>query len=106
MLNLRTMNPMVRAVGTMGAVSVLVGGITFASLTSNMVALTPSNLIVQGVSKSPTSCGTNNSSVNVNNNTTQTSNTGNANATGGGSATSGSASNSNSTGTTITVTQC
>ena len=35
---------MVRAVGTMGAVAALAGGITFASLTSNTVALTPNNL--------------------------------------------------------------
>lgn len=44
MLNLRHMNPMVRAVGTMGAVSALVGGITFAQLTSNTVALSPNTL--------------------------------------------------------------
>lgn len=44
MLDLRHMNPMVRAVGTMGAVGALVGGITFASLTSNTVALSPNTL--------------------------------------------------------------
>jgi hypothetical protein len=35
---------MVRAVGVMGAVSALVGGITFAQLTSNTVALSPNTL--------------------------------------------------------------
>ena len=35
---------MVRAVGTMGAVAALVGGITFAALTSNTVALSPNTL--------------------------------------------------------------
>jgi len=44
MLHLRNINPMVRAVGTMGAVSALVGGITFANLTSNTVALSPNTL--------------------------------------------------------------
>lgn len=44
MLNLRNINPMVRAVGTMGAVSALVGGITFAQLTSNTVALSDNQL--------------------------------------------------------------
>ena len=44
MISLRNINPMVRAVGTMGAVAALVGGITFASLTSNTVALSPNTL--------------------------------------------------------------
>jgi len=44
MISLRSINPMVRAVGTMGAVAALVGGITFASLTSNTVALSPNTL--------------------------------------------------------------
>jgi len=44
MLHLRNINPMVRAVGVMGAVSALVGGITFAQLTSNTVALSPNTL--------------------------------------------------------------
>ena len=44
MLHLRNINPMVRAVGTMGAVSALVGGITFAQLTSNTVALSSNTL--------------------------------------------------------------
>ena len=35
---------MVRAIGTMGAVAAIVGGITFASLTSNTVALSPNTL--------------------------------------------------------------
>ncbi len=36
---LRKISPMVRAIGTMGAVAAVVGGITFAQLTSNTVAL-------------------------------------------------------------------
>lgn len=44
MLSLRNINPMVRSIGTMGAVAALVGGITFASLTSNTVALTPNDM--------------------------------------------------------------
>jgi hypothetical protein len=44
MLHLHNINPMVRAVGTMGAVSALVGGITFAQLTSNTVALSANTL--------------------------------------------------------------
>lgn len=46
MLSIRKINPMVRAIGTMGAVAALVGGITFAAtgLTSQMVALSPDNL--------------------------------------------------------------
>ncbi len=44
MFTIHKINPMVRAVGTMGAVAALVGGITFANLTSNTVALTPNNL--------------------------------------------------------------
>ncbi|GEM_PF-1622949 len=44
MLNLRNINPMVRAVGTMGAVAALTTGITFAQLTSNTVALSSNTL--------------------------------------------------------------
>jgi len=44
MVNIRSINPMVRAVGTMGAVAAVVGGITFAALTSNTVALSPNTL--------------------------------------------------------------
>ncbi|HSX05925.1 MAG TPA: hypothetical protein VLF69_05625 [Candidatus Saccharimonadales bacterium] len=44
MFSIRKINPMVRAVGTMGAVGALVGGITFAALTSNTVALTQNTL--------------------------------------------------------------
>ena len=44
MLSLRNINPMVRAVGTMGAVAALVGGITFADLNTNTVALSPNTL--------------------------------------------------------------
>jgi hypothetical protein len=39
MLRLRKINPMVRAIGTMGAVAAVAGGFTFAQLTSNTVAL-------------------------------------------------------------------
>lgn len=45
MWSLRKINPMVRAVGTMGAVAALVGGITFADLNSNQVALTNNTLV-------------------------------------------------------------
>lgn len=44
MLSLHKINPMVRAVGTMGAVAALVTGVTFANLTSNTVALTNNTL--------------------------------------------------------------
>jgi hypothetical protein len=44
MVSIRSINPMVRAVGTMGAVAAVVGGITFAALTSNTVALSPNTL--------------------------------------------------------------
>ncbi|HSX31212.1 MAG TPA: hypothetical protein VLE99_04810 [Candidatus Saccharimonadales bacterium] len=44
MISLRNINPMVRSVGTMGAVAAVVGGITFAGLTSNTVALSPNTL--------------------------------------------------------------
>lgn len=44
MWSIRKINPMARAVGTMGAVAALVGGITFAAATSNTVALTPNNI--------------------------------------------------------------
>lgn len=39
MFSIRKINPMVRAIGTMGAVAAVVGGVTFASLQSNTVAL-------------------------------------------------------------------
>jgi hypothetical protein len=38
-MNIRKISPMVRAIGTMGAVAAIVGGITFAQLTSNTAAL-------------------------------------------------------------------
>ena len=44
MLSLRNINPMVRSIGTMGAVVALVGGVTFANLQSNAVALSPNNI--------------------------------------------------------------
>lgn len=44
MISLRNINPVVRAVGTMGAVAALVGGVTFANLQSNTVALSPNTL--------------------------------------------------------------
>ncbi|HSX47308.1 MAG TPA: hypothetical protein VLF63_00895 [Patescibacteria group bacterium] len=44
MLNIRNINPMARAIGTMGAVAALVGGVTFAALTSNTVALGPNDV--------------------------------------------------------------
>ena len=46
MFHITKINPMVRAVGTMGAVVALVGGITFASLTSNTVTLADNQLSV------------------------------------------------------------
>jgi len=45
MWSLKSINPMVRAVGTMGAVAALAGGITYASLQSNTVALTNNTLV-------------------------------------------------------------
>lgn len=39
MLSIRKINPMVRAIGTMGAVAAIAGGITFAAFTSNTAAL-------------------------------------------------------------------
>lgn len=57
-------NPMVRAIGTMGAVAALVGGITFAQgLSSNTVALSPNNITTgtAAIQISPsdgTTCGT------------------------------------------------
>jgi hypothetical protein len=44
MIGLHKINPMVRAVGTMGAVAAVAGGITFAALTSNTVALSANTL--------------------------------------------------------------
>jgi hypothetical protein len=43
-LNLRNINPMIRAIGTMGAVAALVGGVTFAAQSSNTVMLTDNTL--------------------------------------------------------------
>lgn len=61
MISLRKINPMARAIGTMGAVAALVGGITFAAtgLTSNTVALSPNTLTTATASlaiASGTSC--------------------------------------------------
>jgi hypothetical protein len=44
-MKIRNINPMVRAVATMGAIAALVGGVTYADLTSNTVKLTPNNLV-------------------------------------------------------------
>jgi len=44
MISIRKINPMARAIGTMGAVAALVGGITFAALQSNTVALSSNTL--------------------------------------------------------------
>lgn len=44
MINIRKISPLVRAIGTMGAVAAIAGGITFAQLTSNTVALSPNTL--------------------------------------------------------------
>lgn len=44
MLSLRNINPMVRAIGTMGAIAALVGGITFAAEQSTAVTLSPNTL--------------------------------------------------------------
>lgn len=44
MLSIRKINPMARSIGTMGAVAALVGGITFANLNTNTVALSPNTL--------------------------------------------------------------
>lgn len=44
MLKFSNINPVARAVGTMGAIAALVGGVTFAALQSNVVALTPNTL--------------------------------------------------------------
>lgn len=59
MLSLRNINPMVRAVGTMSAVAALVGGITFADLSSNVVALSPNNITTATASLliGPGGCG-------------------------------------------------
>lgn len=50
MLSLRKINPMARAVGTMGIVATMVGAVTFANLTSNVVALDPNNIDVASAS--------------------------------------------------------
>jgi hypothetical protein len=44
MVRFSKISPMVRAIGTMGAVAALVGAVTFAQLTSNTVALSPNTL--------------------------------------------------------------
>lgn len=44
MLHISKISPMVRAVGTVGAVAALVGGITFAAQTSNTVKLTDNTI--------------------------------------------------------------
>jgi hypothetical protein len=44
MISIRNINPMVRAVGTMGAVAALAGGVTFAALSSNSVVLADNTL--------------------------------------------------------------
>lgn len=46
MLHITKINPMVRAIGTVGAVAALVGGITFAQFQTNTVALTANELDV------------------------------------------------------------
>lgn len=45
MFGIKKFNPVAKAVGIMGAVAALAGGITFASLQSNTVALSPNNLV-------------------------------------------------------------
>ncbi len=44
MFKLHKINPMVRAIGTMGAIVAIAGGITYAQLTSNTVKLTNNTL--------------------------------------------------------------
>ncbi len=44
MLGVHKLNPMARAIGTMGAIVAVVGGVTFATLSSNTVALTNNQL--------------------------------------------------------------
>ena len=44
MLSLSKINPLARAIGTMGAIAGLVGAVTFANLQSNTVALSPNTL--------------------------------------------------------------
>ena len=44
MFSIRKINPMVRAVGTMGAIAAVVGGVTFAALQTNTAALTNNTL--------------------------------------------------------------
>jgi len=44
MLSIRKINPMVRAIGTMGAITALVGAVTFAQFQSNTVALTDNSV--------------------------------------------------------------
>lgn len=45
MFGLRKINPMVRAIGTMGAIVAVAGGVTFATLNTNTVALTSNQLV-------------------------------------------------------------
>lgn len=44
MLSIRKINPMARAIGTMGVVAAVVGGITFAQIPSNTVTLTDNTI--------------------------------------------------------------
>lgn len=44
MLSIRKINPLARAIGTMGAVAALAGGVTFAALSSNTVAISPNTI--------------------------------------------------------------
>lgn len=44
MLKLHKINPAARAVGTIGVVAALIGGVTFASLQSNAVAISPNEV--------------------------------------------------------------
>jgi hypothetical protein len=67
MFSIRKINPMARAVGTMGAVAALVGGVTFAALQSNTVALTP-NTLTTGSAKlaiADTNCTTDTTTTNT-----------------------------------------
>jgi hypothetical protein len=60
MFSIRNINPMVRAVGTMGAVAALVGGVTFAALQPNQVTLGPNTLTAAATTLAigPTNCNT------------------------------------------------
>jgi len=50
MFSIRKINPMVRAVGTMGAVAALVGGITYAAISTPPVTLGPNTLTAASAS--------------------------------------------------------